>query len=309
MDGGQFLHQVLFSRNRHLELAVNIITTAVLLLAGFAMKSWFLKILGFINLLGITFKFKMAGAAGQLKASLLKTSTQDTEHVSLDVYGEDIPEPIMKQMIGWIYQNMPAGMKPKAAAAIVLQLWERVRVDPPKAGATAALLVTFVAGYIISFVSLGVMAVSLYKNNMFSSKIVEYQDADGITCYKEQSYFMGKLNAETQLTNDQLYYHGYNKGYGVDEKMITEGQWDMGRKTGIWKFYDANGVLTEETLYENGKPVLIKSLEEGQWEETRWENFEEQTRKFYEQTAQFQFGPGKNPEYDYSEFTYDANNL
>jgi hypothetical protein len=309
LDGGQFMHQVLFSRNRYLELVVNIITATVLLLAGFAMKSWFLKILGFINLLGLTFKFKMAGAARQLKASLLKTNTRDAEHVSLNVDEEDIPEHIMKRMIEWIYNNMPAGMTPKTAAATVLQLWERVRVDPPKAGATAALLATFVAGYIISFVSLGILAASSYKNNMFSSKIVEYQDADGITCYKEQSYFMGKLNAETQLTNDQMYYHGYHKVYGVDGEMFQEGQWDMGSKTGTWKVYDANDVLIAETLYENGKPVLIKSLEEGQWIETRWENFGEQIKKFHEQTAQFQFGPGKNPEYDYSEFTYDANNL
>ncbi|MHC4084656.1 MAG: site-2 protease family protein, partial [Planctomycetota bacterium] len=309
LDGGQFMHQVLFSRNRHLELAVNIIAAAVLLLAGFAMKSWFLKILGFINLLGITFKFKMAGAARQLKASLLRTNNRDAEHVSLDVDEEDIPEHIMKRMIEWIYNNMPAGMSPKTAAATVLQLWERVRVDPPKAGATAALLVTFVAGYIISFVSLGILAASFYRNDMFSSKIVEYQDADGITCYKEQSYFMGKLNAENQLTNDQMYYHGYHKVYGVNGEIFQEGQWDMGSRTGSWKVYDANDVLTTETLYENGKPVLIKSLEEGQWTETRWEDFSQQTKKFHEQTAQFQFGPGKSPEYDYSEFTYDANNL
>jgi len=307
LDGGQFLHQVLFSRNRYLELVINVITATVLLLAGFATKSWFLKILGFINLLSITFKFKMAGAAGQLKASLLKTSTQGTEHVSLDVYGEDIPEHIMKQMIGWIYQNMPAAMKPKAVAATVLQLLERVRVDPPKAGATAALLVTFVAGYIISFVSLGVLAVSFYKNNMFSSKIVEYQDVDGVTCYKEQSYFMGKLDTETQLTNDQQYYHGYNKVYDVDGEMIGEGQWDMGRKTGFWKFYDTNDILNLETHYENGKPVLIKSFEEGQWRETRWEDFSEQDKKYYEQTARFQLGPGKSPEYDYYEYAYDVN--
>ena len=308
LDGGQFLHQVLFSRNRYLELVINIITATGLLLAGFAMKSWFLKILGFINLFSITFKFKMAGVAGQLKASLLKTSTQDTEHVSLDVYGEDIPEHIMKQMIGWIHQNMPAAMKPKAIAATVLQLWARVRVDPPKAGATAALLVTFVAGYLISFASLGVLAVSFYKNNRFSNKIVEYQDADGVTCYKEQSYFMGKLNTETQLTNDQQYYHGYNKVYDVDGEMIGEGQWDMGRKTWVWKFYDTNDVLTLETHYENGKPVLIKSFEEGQWRETRWEDFSEQDKKYYEQTARFQLGPGKSPEYDYSEYVYDVNN-
>jgi hypothetical protein len=269
------------------------------LLAGFATKSWFLKVLGFINLFSITFKFRIAGAAGQLKASLIKTSTQDTEHDSLDVYGEDIPEHIMKQMIGWVYQNMPAAMRPKAVATNVLQLWERVRVDPPKAGATVALLVAFVAGYIISFVSLGVLAASFYKNNMFSSKIVECQDANDITCYKEQSYFMGMLNTETQLTNDQLHYHGYNKVYGVDGKMIEEGQWDMGRKTGPWKSYDADGILTVETHYENGKPVLIKSLEEGQWRETQWEDFSEQDKKYYEQTARFRFGPGKSPEYDF----------
>lgn len=309
LDGGQFLHQVLFSRNRYLELVVNIITVAVLLLAGVALKSWFLKILGFINLIGITFKFKMAGAARQLKASLLRTNTRDTEHVSLNVYEEDIPEHIMKRMIEWIYDNMPAGMTPKTAAATVLQLWERVRIDPPKAGATAVLLVTFFAGYVISFVSLGILAASFYKNFMVSSKIVEYQDANDITCYKEQSYFMGKLSTENQLTDDQLYYHGYHKVYGVDGQIFEEGQWDMGRKTGSWKVYDVNDVLTVQTIYENGKPVLIKSLVEGQWTETRWEDFTQQTKKFHEQTAQFQFGPGKSPEYDYSEFTYDPNNL
>ncbi|MHC4284368.1 MAG: hypothetical protein ACYSWZ_15555, partial [Planctomycetota bacterium] len=180
----------------------------------------------------------MAGAARQLKASLLRTNNRDAEHVSLDVDEEDIPEHIMKRMIEWIYNNMPAGMSPKTAAATVLQLWERVRVDPPKAGATAALLVTFVAGYIISFVSLGILAASFYRNDMFSSKIVEYQDADGITCYKEQSYFMGKLNAENQLTNDQMYYHGYHKVYGVNGEIFQEGQWDMGSRTGSWKVYD-----------------------------------------------------------------------
>ena len=307
LDGGRFLHQVLFSRNRYLELVINIITAAVLLLAGFAMQSWFLKILGFINLFSMIFNFKIARAAGQLKASLLKESTQESKDVSPDADGEEIPEHIMKQMIGWIYQNMPASMRIKDVAAYVLQLWERVRVNPPKAGATTALLVTFVAGYIISFVSLGVLAVSFYKYNMFSSKIVEYQDADGITCYKEQSYFMGKLNTETQLTKDQEYYHGYNKAYSLDGEMIEEGQWDMGRKTGFWKLYDANAVLIEETHYENGKPVLIKSVEGGHWIETRWEDFSERDRNYYEQTARFEFGPGKSPEHDYSEDIYDVN--
>jgi Zn-dependent protease len=309
LDGGQFLHQVLFSRNRYLELVVNIVTAAVLLLAGVALKSWLLEILGFINLLGITFKFKMASAARQLKASLLTTNIQDTEHASLDVYEEDIPEHIMKRMIDWIYSNMPAGMTPKTVAATVLQLWERVRVDPPGAGATAALLVTFFAGYVISFLSLGILAASFYRNFMVSSEIVEYQDPNGVTCYKEQSYFMGELSTETQLTDDRMYYHGYHKGYGIGGGIVEEGQWDMGSRTGTWKIYDANDVLTGETLYENGKPVLIKRLVEGRWTETKWEDFSQQTRNFHEQTAQFRFGPGKSPEYDYSDFVYDPNNL
>jgi len=307
LDGGRFLHQVLFSRNRYLELVFNVITTAVLLLAGFALQSWFLKIFGFINLFGLIFTFKLARAAVQLKASLLKRSTQESEEVSPDADGEEIPEHIMKQMIGWMYKNMPATMRTKDIAAYVLQIWERIRVNPPGAGATAALLVTFVAGYVISFISLGVLGVSFYKHNMFSTKIVEYQDADGMTCYKEESYFMGKLNTETQLTKDQEYYHGYNKEYDLDGEIIGEGQWEMGRKAGLWTLYDANAVLIEETHYEDGKPVLIKSFEEGQWKETRWEDFSDSDRNYYEQTARFEFGPGKNPEYDYFEDIYDVN--
>ncbi len=83
----------------------------------------------------------------------------------------------------------------------------------------------------------------------------------------------------------------------------------MGMKIGLWKYYYDKGALIEETHYENSKVVLIKSLVEGQWKETRWEDFSEFNKKYYKQTSGFQFGPGKNPEYDFSEYSNDANNL
>ncbi len=43
---------------------------------------------------------------------------------------------------------------------------------------------------------------------------------------------MGELNAENQLTSDKMYYHGYHKVYGEGGRIVEEGQWEMGSRTG-----------------------------------------------------------------------------
>ena len=183
LDGGRFLHEVVFSRNRYIELVVNILTGGFLLIAGFGLKSWFLKVLGFFNLAGISMKFKLAAKSKQLKKELLENPVNAQYLESND---EEIPEHIMKHMINWIHSNISGVMNHKTVATTVRQMWERIRIAPVGVGATIGLLMIFLAGYIISFISTGVFAVLMVRNNPFTAKIVEYRTEAGSTGYKEQ---------------------------------------------------------------------------------------------------------------------------
>jgi Zn-dependent protease len=314
LDGGRFLHEVLFSRNRFFELTMNILASSILLIAGFGLGDWVLKFLGFLNLLTLQYKFKISSAAQHMRRDLLLKENSQLEILPEGSIEEEIPEDFLKKMIDWIYQNMPGPLKPKVAAMTVVQMWERIRVRPPKIGATILLLFFFVMGYIFSFVSLGALAVGYYQNNLYKSEIAEYKDADGTTRFKEQWYYMGKLETETQLSDDQEYYHGSHKVYDDDDddddgKLVEQGQWNMGRRTGEWKYYDPNGFLIEEELYEDGKLILIRSLEEGEWAVYRWKDFSKQEKEYYIYEAEIQQGPEKTPTFDYPEFTYDVNNV
>lgn len=298
LDGGRFLHEVLFSRNRYIEMVVNIITAGVLLIAAVATKSWFLGLLGFINIGGLTAKFKLAGKCREMKEELLG----DPMNAELLAADEDnIPEHVMKHMINWIHQHMPGAMGHKNVAATVQQMWDRIRIAPPGVGATVGLIAIFMVGYFVSFLSCGVLAVSYFKN-MGKTEIVEFVDPNGATRYIEQSYMFGEVWEETQLSDDKQFYHGSYKEYYEDGSVLCEGQWDMGIHVGVWKYYDDDGEVYEEEHYKDGKIVLQRSmLEDGKWQEESWDDFSSETKKFYGENADFKYGPGKFPDFLHSE--------
>ena len=307
LDGGRFLNEVLFSRNRYIELAANILAAGAFLIAGFGLNSWVLKILGFLNLFTLQYTFKLATAAKQMRRDLMEQDKAERAEVLERQVEEEIPEGFLKKMISWIYKNMPGPMRPKVAATTALQMWERVSVSPPKWGATAALLVLFCMGYLISFLSLGALAVCTYKGFMNKTKIVAYEGIDGKTRYKEQVYWGGKLKSETELSDNQKFYHGSYTEYDFEGKIINRGQWEMGRKAGQWKFYDPNSIVVAETSYEDGRPVLIRILIDDEWQENVWDKFSEFGKKTYTEEAQMQ--QGRDFKADFSEFLEDVNEL
>lgn len=299
LDGGRFLHEVLYSRNRYLEMVMNILAAAIFLLAGFAMGDWFLKGLGFLNLFVIQYKFKLASAAGRLSRDLM-AGGQFAPGGAFDRSGtEDIPPPLLKRMIHWVYNNMPGPIKPSTAATMILDIWERVRIRPPGIGATLALLAVFGSGYAISFFAVSMLAFgSLWKGPDVKSRIVQEVDPDGITRYKEQWYSDDSVFSETGLSDDQQYYHGDSISYHEDGSIAEKGQWDMGRKIGAWTCYEPNGIASEEAVYDQGKLVISRWRKGNEWIETKWDDFDEVDRKIYTEEAAFQYGPGKFPDYD-----------
>jgi Zn-dependent protease len=308
LDGGRFLNEVLFSRNRYIELGANILAAGAFLISGFWLNSWVLKILGFLNLLTLQYTFKLATAAKNMRKDLIEQENSQAEGFGTQAE-QEIPEKFLKKMISWIYRNMPGPIKPKTAATTVLQMWERISISPPKWGATTALLVVFVMGYIISFLSLGALAVCTYKGFADKTKIISYEGADGKKRYKEQSYFLGKLSSETELSDDQKFYHGIYTLYDWEGKTIGRGQWELGKRIGQWEHFDPNGLVINQTSYGDGKPVLIKRFYDGQWIEEAWEQFSEFEKKTYTGESQMQQGPGRVFEIDYSELLEDINEV
>jgi hypothetical protein len=300
LDGGRFLHEVLYSRNRYLEMVMSILAAAIFLLAGFAMGDWFLRGLGFLNLFVIQYKFKLASAAGRLARDLM-AGGQFAAGGAFDRSGaEEIPPPLLKRMIHWVYNNMPGPIKPSTAATMILDIWERVRIRPPGIGATLALLAVFASGYAISFFAVSVLAFgSLFDGSEVNNRIVQEVDPNGITRYKEQRYSEERIFSETDLSDDQQFYHGDSIRYHDDGTTAEKGQWDMGLRIGTWTYYEPNGVPTEESVYEQGKLVLTRWKEGDVWVEEKWEDFDEINQELYLKEAAFQYGPGKSPDFNF----------
>jgi len=307
LDGGRFLSEVLFSRNRYIELAANILAAGAFLIAGFALNSWVMKILGFLNVITVRYSFILATATKRMRQDIQEEGQSGTDSICERPNEEDIPESFLKKMISWIYMNMPGPMKTKTVATTSLQIWERIRIQPPKWGVTIVLLVFFAGGYLFSFLSLGAMAFCANRVFAYTNKIVTYEDAGGSKHYKEQWHYFGRLSIETELTGDKQFYHGSQKEFNYDGKITQQGQWNMGRRTGQWKYFDPNGLMVGETVYQEGRPLLRKYLEEGKWVEYPWEELSEEEKKYYTKESQMQQGPDRVFEIDFEQFSEDAN--
>ena len=307
LDGGRFMNEVLFSRSKYIQLAANISAAAIFLLIGFGAGIWLFEILGILNLVTIQYNFKLTSRAKQIQRDLEKKG-EFKEETFLGQSNEDhIPEHFLKQMVDWIYKNMPGLMKPKVVATIALELWDRIRILPPKWGMTIILLSLFFFGYVVSFVSLGAFSLSYYSS--LDTKIVQYQDPNGTIRHKEQCFYNDLLESETQLSKDRTLYHGYHKEYFPEGELVTAGQWNMGMRSGKWEYYEPNGLLVAEIFYEDGKPVIRKILEEGKWEEYGWDDFSAEEKAYYEQEAQIRQGPGEQAEFDFFESPQDYNDI
>ncbi|MBN2020260.1 MAG: site-2 protease family protein [Sedimentisphaerales bacterium] len=293
LDGGHFLNELLFSRNRYVEMVVNILAGVGLFALGAAIQSWIFKVLGILNLVTVQVRFKMAAAADNFEKQHAVKEENPADEATRNDSQEYIPEHILKPMLSWIHQNMPGPMKPRDIANIALEIWDRIRIRPSRWAVTILLLFIFFSGFFLSIVSLGIGAIGLYKNARVVSKIIAYQDPNQVTCYKEQQSFMGIIQSEDQLSEDQNLYHGFHRGYYADQTLSEEGWWNMGKRTGRWSYYDPNSLLIEEVIYRDGIPLSIKYLEDDRWKEQRWEDYSDEDKEYYQDDADEQHGPDK----------------
>jgi hypothetical protein len=274
LDGGRFVHEILFSRNRYVELIFKAFASLTLIILGVVMHFWFLAIIGFFSIFAIPVSFKVAGISKKLKKSgLVVPDPEDGESQASRNH-------IYMEVIDRIKEGSLGKQKPKMIAVYTRDVTERLHCHPPKAFPTVGLLGVYLFSCFMPFVFLFATA----RSGCFITKnIVENQNAEGHTICSEQEYLFGKLCSQTELSDDGSLYHGKSAKYNISNGNITsEGNWLNGRKHGEYRSYDQQGNLIKVTVFDNGKFVSRKQLKDGKWIEQNWEDLPPKLQQRYD---------------------------
>lgn len=273
LDGGRFLHTVLFSRNQYLELCFRIFAALALILVGYALGAWLLAILGLVNLLTVRIPFKLAKVAQRIRQSeVYRSSFAGVENGNID--SETIPLSIGKVIIDKVYDYFPPPVDIKTVAGYTKQVWEKIAFRPASIFSTVGLLIIYFIVFCLPFVAfISSMVVSYVERKGFAdNRIVEYQKPDGYKGLKEQVYFGGKLDSEIEVDPQSYLYHGKDIRYRDANTVLCDGAWSQGRLHGTWRIYDNSRNLVCVTAYNQGDFVSRKEKVDGQWIEKKWED-------------------------------------
>ncbi len=289
LDGGRFLHESLFSRNRYIELIFKILASLAMIAIGLAIEGWFLAAFGLFSLIGAQYPFKVARIANELKTVPDRYRTEVTDNIDIfsaaeamnEVSKEDIesqpdevPAEIAEKIIKKIPQYLGNKLNLKTVATYTDQVWERMNIRPPRILATFGLVSIYLFCFIFSLIAIiAAVVVSFDDQDLVpESTIVEYQKPDGQIGHKEEIYMFGQLVCETELTDNNSLYHGRATLYGIGGSVMEKGWWHEGKRDGLWERYDPNGDTVHTNAWDKGKFLYRKELEDGEWVEKTLED-------------------------------------
>lgn len=274
LDGGRFVHEILFSRNRYVELVFKIIASLTLIILGVVMHFWFLAIIGFFSIVAIPITFKVAGISKNLRESGLAGSCPEEGE------SQTSRNHMYMEIIDRIKEGSLGKHKPKMVAGFTRDVTERLHCHPPRVFPTVGLLGVYLFSCFMPFVFLFTTA----RSGFFITKnIVENQNAEGHTICSEQAYLFGKFYSQIELSDDGSLYHGKSVKYNISNgNIVKEGNWLNGRKHGEYRNYDQQGNLISVIVYDNNKFVSRKQLKDGKWIEQSWEDLPPKLQQRYD---------------------------
>jgi len=159
-DGSRFLQRVLFSRQRHLEVGFLALAGAALSYLSITRGLWMLAMFGCLGLVTVPFRHRLLRASDSLRRQLAGS----TEPLALDEESGRALFLAARQVVGLRSQD-----KPKLVAQVMDQILEATKA-PPGAGATAGLLLAWLAG----FAAAGAALVLITRASGAPLALVEY---------------------------------------------------------------------------------------------------------------------------------------
>jgi len=292
LDGGRLFNEILFCRNRYIELFSRIIASLALVAIGLFLQAWLIAIFGLLTLLAVSWSFRIAGIAKDIKNAIaLNNSAEGNENEPLD------ERTIYEIIINRLHKAFKAKLDLKKMASFTKDTFEKIHIRPPGAWATTALIGLYLFSVILSFASIaGTFVLKAGNGDWTETRIVESPLPNGQIQYTEQIYVFGDLTTELETSPDQLLYHGQSISYYPDGKISKQGYWNNGKWDGQWKYYDLEGNLTMVNVFDNGKFVSHSELEGDQWINKTWDQLSYLAKKAFTEHENAQPKGPKNPE-------------
>ena len=131
LDGGRFFSQILFSRNRYLELIFQLVATITMIFVAAQMDIKIFYILGVLVLLRIGPAFMMNDIAQRVARQL---------HSPLPPVTKPIPLPVFRTILAQVAtcEKTANGLADK-----VFQVWEKLHISPPGIAVTVGLMFVY----------------------------------------------------------------------------------------------------------------------------------------------------------------------
>jgi len=288
LDGGRFFHEVLFCRNRYIDLFFRLLASLGLIGAGYFMKSWMFGIFGAFSLLALPIFYKLSGIISDIRQAMAYNRDMAESDDSDTLQNNTL----FHMIVGRIVQRFPKEIKLRQLADYAQHVFDGIHTRPPGILASAGLTGVYLASWILLF---GVLAdfIEIYRQTNIETKIVEYKNSNGETGRKEQLYRSGLLRRETELSEDGTLYHGRLVSYHRDGTVDQEGYWSGGKRDGEWKDYDSRGNLIRVTVFDHGDFVSQREKDGSRWVKKSWRKLSFLKRKAY---ASHRDGPPEGPE-------------
>jgi len=292
LDGGRFLREILFSRNRYAELVFRILASGGLLLLALASGMWILAAFVAVGLLTIGPMFKMAGIAKALRSSVgpayppapsgglvagsftaapnpyEMAAPAAPPYAMHNAQDEPIPDEALRAILGEIRRRMSPKANTATLAFYADEIWDRMHIRPAGVLPTVLLLLAYAGSFMVPLTAAvaGTLVYHLrHSPPLLESEIVESRTADGQVIRKEMVYGLGGLLSETRLSDDGTLYHGpHTYYYDTDDGGIyLQGHWSNGRPDGAWERFDRDGSPASVTTWDNGRFVSYEEFRDG----------------------------------------------
>jgi len=215
-DGGRFMSEMFFIRNRYFEFIFKVIAVSIFIIAAIEFQDFILAFIGITLLFSIGTSYKLASLAKELK----RDNDLLTEGSLIEQNNN-----VLNKIISSLINKFPNPKGEHYYDNLISDLWERLKYIPPKVASSVGL--SF--GYIFFLF----LPVSLFIP--FGNSSIEYSQ-------KNDTYFFNG-NA-----NDGIKYYPNGKVHIVSS-------WKDGRKDGIWSEYNEQTELVAKYLFSNGEFV------------------------------------------------------
>jgi Zn-dependent protease len=270
LDGEKFFEHLLFARHAKLELAFKILTTFLVGLVAFRLKSPLLGILAVLGILTLKRQYLNASLAQRLRRELGSATSSEG----------DIPREILTSAKVELEQQFSERERtPKIIARNILDVWQRANSRAPSVKATLGLL----SLYFGTFFIVGFVAVVWTVANIRASTVrkVETATIDGELQQVELIYQMGKLLSRTSL--DGKVYHGLCEIYYPDTGAARiRGYWDRGKWDSEWSYYDKKGNVYGVVKLQKGHFVSERLFNQYEWVKITSESLPERLQRAFQ---------------------------